>query len=402
MRRAWLPIVLALALPACGLDAGPARAPSGAPDTGPPLRPTWLPALDARQQALVDSAPHQPVSVVAEPVYPALEGFAYMWPSAFSPRRARREAALVARVADRSSRTYLLADAQPRDANLVAQFGPTPPGDADPWVRAVRAEDEDGAYRLAWAAPTGAARAAIEAARRAIAAGDGAAAAEALERAVAVAPDLPGAWSLLAEVEVSLHAAGRAEQAAWKALALDPRSPAADRAIAAVRLMRGDRRGARFAIARALATYPASPASWKLARRITRLVPRPEIPPAFIEVGTSGAVVVATVPGTDTEVYALCHATFRHEPELRARFGLDGAYDVSQVEEELCLEAQLGAAPDRFPALGSLAREGELSAYALFDVLGRRRPEWLRVAPDRIHRLVVRYVEKHVLAELER
>ncbi len=400
MRHAWFPLVLALVLPACEPGAGPARAPSGAPEQGPARRPAWLTPYDARQRALLDAQPHVPVSVVAEPVYPALRGFAYLLPDAYSAAGARRAARLVVRTAKRSSRLYILADADARDANPEALYGPTPPDDADPWVRAERGDD--GAYRLAWAAPSGAAREAVDRARRALAAGDGDVATRALERAVTIAPDLPGAWSLLAEVCAAEHDADHAEQAAWRALELDPRSPAAARALAAARLARGDRRGARFAVARALAMYPASPASWKLAARITRIVPRPHVPPIFVEVGTSGAVVVASESGAGPDAYALCHATFRHEPSLRARFGLEGDYDLSQVEEQLCLEALLGAEPRGHDALRSLAREGDLSAYALFEVIGRRRPEWLRVAPDRVHRLVVRYVEHHVLAELER
>lgn len=400
MRHAWLPLVLALVLPACEPGAGPARAPSGAPGQGPAQRPAWLPPYDATQRALLETAPHVPVSVVAQPVYPALDGFSYLLPHPFSRTRALASARLVVRAAKRSGRLYILGDANARDANPEALYGPAPPDDADPWVRAVR--DGNGAYRLTWAAPSGAARTAVERARRALADGDGDAAAAALEHAVAIEPDLPGAWALLAEVRAARHDAGRAEQAAWRALALDPRSPAAERALALSRLERGDRRGARFAIARALATYPASPASWKLAARITRIVPRPAVPPIFVEVGTSGAVVVASEPGVGSDAYALCHATFRHEPGLRARFGLDGDYDLSQVEEEVCLEAMLGAEPHGLGALRSLAQAGALPAYALFDVIGPRRPEWLRVAPDRVHRLVVRYVEHHVLAELER
>ena len=45
----------------------------------------------------------------------------------------------------------------------------------------------------------------------------------------------------------------------------------------------------------------------------------------------------------------------------------------------------------------SLATSGHLPDFVLFDVIGRHRPEWLRVAPQKHHRAVIDYVEHVVL-----
>ncbi len=46
----------------------------------------------------------------------------------------------------------------------------------------------------------------------------------------------------------------------------------------------------------------------------------------------------------------------------------------------------------------ALAEQGMLDEYALFELIGAHRPEWLRVAPDDIHEAVVQYVMTHVVA----
>lgn len=60
--------------------------------------------------------------------------------------------------------------------------------------------------------------------------------------------------------------------------------------------------------------------------------------------------------------------------------------------------------PDPAPAVPaskddwmSLATSGHLPDFVLFDVIGRHRPEWLRVAPQKHHRAVIDYVEHVVL-----
>ncbi|MEZ4370759.1 MAG: hypothetical protein R3B07_08035 [Polyangiaceae bacterium] len=45
----------------------------------------------------------------------------------------------------------------------------------------------------------------------------------------------------------------------------------------------------------------------------------------------------------------------------------------------------------------SLASSGHLPDFVLFDVIGQRRPEWLRVAPPKHHRALIDYVEHVVL-----
>jgi hypothetical protein len=73
----------------------------------------------------------------------------------------------------------------------------------------------------------------------------------------------------------------------------------------------------------------------------------------------------------------------------------------------VCLEAALGAYlagrgnnEPADPALDDLlrtAREEGLSGYAMFEILGQRRPERARAAPADVHRDVATYVERHLL-----
>ena len=56
------------------------------------------------------------------------------------------------------------------------------------------------------------------------------------------------------------------------------------------------------------------------------------------------------------------------------------------------------AARDPIDELLQIANAGLLAEYAMFEVIGQHRPEWLRVAPDDLHESIVRYVEDRVLA----
>ena len=105
----------------------------------------------------------------------------------------------------------------------------------------------------------------------------------------------------------------------------------------------------------------------------------------------------------------------RFEPDLRARIFQQPAetpYYLSAVEEELCVEAAIGAyAATRStpqghddPALDRLvaiAEEEGLSGYVMFEIIGRHRPERARAAPAEAHRDMVGYVERHVLGHRE-
>jgi hypothetical protein len=167
-----------------------------------------------------------------------------------------------------------------------------------------------------------------------------------------------------------------------------------------------------------------------LAARVAPVKPRPAPPRVFLEVGPSGAIFVGTPPDEPGRVYAGCRAALRFEPVLRESVaGLPAAlpYHLSVAEERTCLEAMLGrhlerggtasgpgAAPGGAPdggaaavaqagsadatALLGIAEGGQLTEYAAFDVLGPRRPEWLRLAPDALMNEVVRYVEDVVLS----
>ena len=48
--------------------------------------------------------------------------------------------------------------------------------------------------------------------------------------------------------------------------------------------------------------------------------------------------------------------------------------------------------------LWRLAKEKGLTAYAMFEIVGRHRPEWLRLAPKALHDAITDYVLDKVLA----
>jgi hypothetical protein len=108
----------------------------------------------------------------------------------------------------------------------------------------------------------------------------------------------------------------------------------------------------------------------------------------------------------------------RFEPGLRARIfehAPEVPYYLSMVEEVICLEAALGAyllervehersgkgmeADPKIEALLRIAKGDGLAGYAMFEILGKHRPERARAAPSEVHRAVMAYVERHVLRQ---
>lgn len=423
----------------------PVVGPAGPPAPRPGAAPAWLPAYNAQQLAIINAPTSAPVSHPAQRVYPRLDRFTYTVAQPFDPARAETAARLVAEQVKSSPRLYVVGSVPIALANRIAQYGPPAPDEPDPWVRAQR--QTDAGYELAWASPPKALESRIDQANRALAARDLTNAAALFQEVAQQASTVPALWNTLAEIRASLGDDAGAEQAVRQALQIDPRSAEAYRILAQIQLRQGQRAEGLESIARALALYPTSPRAWQTAATFGPLRARPTAPAAFLEVGNTGAIQVGAVGPGARRSYATCRAALRYEPEFRQRMlGLGVDYQLSVGEEVMCLEALLGAylggnivpppaptppAPPPPPSssaapsaaltapaapaappppptpppgadaeldqLMRIAETGLLTGYALFEIIGPHRPEWLRVAPDDLAPSVVEYVRRWVL-----
>jgi tetratricopeptide (TPR) repeat protein len=402
MRRAALVLALLGACAACSETAQPARSP--APQTRVYTHPAWLPPYDAGQQALLAAVPRVAVDELAAPVYPDLERFTYEPSRPFVREQAKALAARIQQRLETSPRLYSLQLAEGSLANPIAQYGPPPPSEPDPWVRTVRTSD---GYELAWARPGPGARQHVQAANRALAQNDPIAARDALQAAAQADPKVPGLWVALGRVHATARDDAAAEAAYLEALGIDERYFDAHLELALLYERRGAMADVRIAVSHALAIHPVSPRAREVARRLGQLQEGPRLPPVFIEVGRSGSIVVGTSGSAGARAYASCHAALRHEPSLRSELlGLpaEDPYHLSLAEERLCAEVLLVSVDPQDPTerelgkvLGDLAARGQLPAFVLFGGLGTHRPEWLRLAPDDLFSQVVDYVALHVL-----
>ncbi len=405
MKPAALALLLLAAIGGCSRTGGsPIRPASPDPQLALAHQPDWLTPYRAEQEALLTGQPKSPVTSPARPVYPLLDHFTYVRAEPFSEVRARLAARMVLEHIEASPLLYVAGRTKPELANLVAQYGPVAPVDPDPWVRVVR---KGAYYRLEWAAPNASARKAVAEANRAVTAGDLPQAVAAMRRATRRSPQVPGLWTTLAPLLVAVGDDGGAEAALREALGIDDRYFEAYLGLASLYARRGAAAPCVEAAARALALYPVSPRAWGAAELLAPVRPRPEPPRVFVEVGHSGAIHVGAPGGKPEKTYALCRAGIRFEPELRTRLLQVPAtrpYRLSAGEELLCLEAMLGTylstRAERVPnleALLDIARQGALSGYVLFEIVGQHRPEWLRLAPDRQLESVVTYVKRTVM-----
>lgn len=369
----------------------------------------------AEQQALLAVHPDSSMTAGAEPVYPALDRFDFTQPAAYDPARARAATETIDRVIEQSPRLYVLRSIDPRLANDVGQYGPPPRDEPDPWIRVVATSNEG--YDVAWATPSPEAESQVRGANAALDEGDLARAARAFE-AAARASQAPGLWVQLARVQASMGDSAGALTSLNEALTIDSRYFDAHLERAHIASRSGDLETARQALAEALALYPTSPRAKQLVEALGGAQPRPEAPHVFIEVAQSGAIVVGSTADPGAAMYARCRAAVRYEPDLRASLlgtSPKAPYRLSMGEEIVCLEAMLATtegggtagratsdsplapADTRIAGLEQLAISGQLAAYALYDVIGSHRPEYLRLAPDAIHQRVVDYVLQRVL-----
>jgi tetratricopeptide (TPR) repeat protein len=371
--------------------------------------PAWLGTYTDEQRRLLAMPLDTPVETPAPTVYPDLTRFTFTGEAPLKvPSNLTSYSDLIVQALSQSPYLYVFRTGGTELGNPVALYGPTPEPEADPWKRAVAGSG--GNYTLQTALPADAVRESIEKTRSL----DPPKALEILKTTAPIAGASPGVFAMLGDTALAVGDAAVAESAANEALKIDPLFPAAHRILAEVFLKRADRDRAKASIIKALALYPASKRAWQVAdslagREIVRDI---GIPVPFIEVNAVGAVVVVSCDRPMCERYAGCKAAFRYESPLReAVLGEQSsvAYHLSVTEEVACIEAGLGAhlqakgqvgkPPEPDPTaelLIRLAQSKGLTSYAMFEILGKYRPEWLRVAPQPVHDAVVAYVATRV------
>jgi tetratricopeptide (TPR) repeat protein len=410
-------LLFVVAVGACGgrfrpaANADSAGNGGSAADVAASMRPpAWLGPYDPEQQKVLSLGLDAQVQQPAPRIYPDLDRFTFTGESPINvPTDPLGYSKLVVQTIEQSPFLYVVRTGPPSLANLRALYGPEPEPEPDPWKRASAGPNKE--LTLQAALPSAEARALLDQARS-VQGRDGI---ELLKKAVAISPSTPGLQAMLGDSALANGDLATAESAASEAIKIDPMFPPAHRILAEVMLRRSDRDRAKASIARALALYPASKRGWQVAasvagRELTRDV---AIEPPFIEVNSAGAIVVVSCERRMCERYAECKAAFRYESGLRAAVlheAASVAYHLSATEEIACLEAGLGAhlesaaspaaTPDLDPIaelLLRLARDRGLTGYALFEIIGRYRPEWLRVAPAPVHEAVTSYVLKQVM-----
>ncbi len=394
-----------------------AKSPAEAPSTGttPTSRaePPWVGTYDADQKAVLALPLDAPVERPAQPVYPSLSHFTFTGEGQIRvPEDPLAFANLVTEALSASPRLYVFRDGPSSLANLAALFGPKPADNPDPWRRVVA--DASKRPSLEPALPSDKVRALLEKASKQAAPDN----ITTLQQAAQHSPEVPGVHATLADAALAAGDLAVAAAAAQAALAVDPSFPQAYRILAEIAFQQGDQARAKKAIARALALYPTYPRAWKVAeaiagRTLERVV---RIEQPFIEVNDKGAIVVVACDRPMCAGYAACKAAFRFEPSFRASILKESPtepYHLSATEEVVCLEAGLGThleeqkqnraegkalSDPHAEMLIRLAAESGLTAFAMFEVLGTHRPEWLRVAPAPVHDAIVSYVLNGVLS----
>ena len=379
--------------------------------------PSWLPAYSADQQLLLRPGT-QPVAVPASRVYPNLERFGYANDRQLAdPREAVHVTQMVAEVVEKSPRQYALLESKPEQANWVAQYGP--PGDDEPDGWKIAAVDPQGEAHLLPSQVSSDAREKYDDALVKEKAGDTPSAIALLRKAIEESPDVPALRVALGKA-LEPMSPREAESAYHQAIGVDPTLSTPHEGLASLLFKRGDLTGARNELAQALAYHPKSRTGLALAATLAKDPGKQQgrVSPyaVFIEVDTMGAIHVAAPPTPAARMYGGCRAVFRYEPELRAslfEIPREEPYFLSATEEMLCFESAIGAflveragavEEKRRPledaqtaAILKIAHTDGLLGFVMFEVLGQRRPERARTAPQNVHQAAALYVEKHVL-----
>ena len=397
-------IVILSAMVACSPQKPPENAETPKAN---PTAPEWLGPYDEAQKTVLAMPLDATIEQRAHRTYPDLTRFSFAGDSPISvPDDLLMFANHVSEVLAASPLLYVFRTGPASLANIHALFGPKPVDDPDPWQCV--AVDAQGSPSLVPSLPTDDVRPLLDQGMKA-----GPKGLDSLKQAAEKSKTVPGVQAMLADAALAVGDLDTADQAARVALAADPSFPLSFRILAEVRWRHHQQDRAKEAIARALALYPTYPRAWKVAEVIVGhpidravVVEQP-----FIEVNDKGAIVVVSCDRPFCVGYASCKAAFRFEPVFRAAMLQEpesAPYHLSVTEEVVCLQAGLGthmAEREKNPAISDqtaelliqLAAEKGLSSFALFEILGFHRPEWLRIAPRPVHEALVHHILVHVL-----
>lgn len=360
------------------------------------------------------------IETPATSVFPSPVRFTYAEDRAIVvPDDVLQYARLVSKTIEQSSLTYVFRsvaeEALPSVSNTSALFGSKPHSEPDPWIRVMI--DEDGIARTVATTPPNGVYEVLQ--RAAMTLADAtqptAQTVQELEGVVRNVRNVPAIYAMLADAALRDRNLKSAEEACSQALAIDRRSAHCLRVMAEVYVAQNKMQEAVDAIAQALAVYPTYPRVKQLAQTITgkSIDDRTRVLQPFIDVTIDGAVVVATCERPFCKGYATCKAAMRYETGFRQALlqsPEDTQYHLSTTEEFVCLQAGLGAYLDKRQQhpeqtakdplaehLLDLAKTQGLAAYAMFDIIGQYRPDWLRITPRVLFEQIVMHVKHNVL-----
>ncbi|MFH1435090.1 MAG: hypothetical protein ABIJ56_05195, partial [Pseudomonadota bacterium] len=144
----------------------------------------------------------------------------------------------------------------------------------------------------------------------------------------------------------------------------------------------------------------------KLGCAVRKTSFRPEL---FVEVTPEGAVLCAGPAGSPwIASYAQCKAVFRYCPEVRMSFGMKAKpYKISLMEEMACLTLAAeaygemkkdgGVQDAEGQILAAAVEDGWLMEFALFEVIGKHDPDYMKFLPADLRRSIISYIEKFVI-----
>jgi len=231
--------------------------------------------------------------------------------------------------------------------------------------------------------------------------GGGAAACAELDAMIAADPAMPLLNYLASGCRQAAGDEGGARAHVERELALNPAHPESLLAAASFLFHDGKTAEATRAAALAAAFWPA----WDMPGKLLAAVPgapcvaagRAFDPEILVETNLHGAVLAAAPDGEPwLAAYARCRAAMRYCPEARMSFGMKAAPAApGLVEEMACLTVAAGAGGGASPQLAFLreARDlGWLMEFALVEVIGAHRPDYLKFLPAAVKGSILDYV----------
>jgi tetratricopeptide (TPR) repeat protein len=236
-----------------------------------------------------------------------------------------------------------------------------------------------------------------------------------MEKIISLDPGLPMLHYIASGCWQKVGDADRSVDHLEKELAVNPSHAESHLAIADVLLHKGAKKEAMEEVITAVYYYPAWEVPAKYLESVKELGCRiqksPFDPEIFIEVGPGG-VVAAAWPAQHPWLrsYAVCKAAFRYCPEVRMSFGMKASpYKLSVMEELACLtltreayaaSVNAGAAVDpKGERLEKAAAGGELVPFALFEIIGRFSPDYMKFLPKEVRSSIMDYIGTFVVVD---